>query len=160
MSRHQTALPVADPQPAVGDQTVSARNTVVKENYPHSFATPLCAPSEVDLQRFWMLERPLNLCNAFDRDRLHLWIQESIERSCDWIDVRKSCQEREPLDAAVHQALLAEAYALLAYKRACLALLAKLEEPVAPKPTAKAIKPQSLMRERYVAAWALKQSLR
>ncbi len=158
--RHRTALPVADPDPAVGNSTVGGSNQSVKENYPHTFATPLTAPNEVDLRRFWMLERPLNLCNPFDRDTLHCWIQESIDQSCDWIDVRKSCQEREPLDAAVHQAMLDEAYRLLAYKRACMALLATLEEPAAPKPAAKAVKPQSLMRERYVAAWAQKQSLR
>jgi hypothetical protein len=188
--RHRTSLPaVADPEPSVGNKEVGGCSKSVKENYPHSFATPLCAPSEVDLRRFWYLERPLDLSNPFDRDTLHRWIQESIDQSCDWIDVRKSCQEHEPLDAAVHQALLDEAYHLLSYKRACMALLATLEEPPAPKPpqatnltddeikalratirhwqealarssAPKAVKPQSLMRERYGAAWAQKQSLR
>jgi hypothetical protein len=160
MSRHRTSLPVADPEPTVGTSTVGCRSKSVKENYPHTFATPLTVPTEVDLRRFWYLERPLDLSNPFDRDTLHRWIQESIDQSCDWIDVRKSCQEREPLDAAVHQAMLDEAYRLLSYKRACMALLATLEETPAPKPAARAVKPQSLMRERYVAAWAQKQSLR
>jgi hypothetical protein len=137
------------------------RHIAVKGNYPHTFATPLCAPREVDLRRFWYLERPLNLDNPFDRDTLHRWIQESIDQSCDWIDVRNRCREREPLDAAVHQAMLDEAYALLAYKRACMALLATLEEPPAPRSApAKAVKPWTLTHERYAAAWYSKRNLR
>jgi hypothetical protein len=160
--RHRTSLPaVADPEPSVGNKEVGGCNQSVKENYPHTFATPLTVPEVVDLRRFWHLERPLNLSNAFDRDSLHCWIQQSIDQSCDWIDVRKSCQEREPLDAAVHQAMLDEAYRLLAYKRACMALLATLEEPPAPRSApAKAVKPWTLTHERYAAAWYSKRNLR
>jgi hypothetical protein len=165
MSRHEDGNSdgngAANPLPAARDTTLGNAGKSVKENYPHSFATPLTAPNEVDLRRFWHLERPLDLGNAFDRDTLHCWIQQSIDQSCDWIDVRKSCQEREPLDAAVHQAMLDEAYALLAYKRACMALLATLEEPPAPRSArAKAVKPWTLTHERYAAAWYSKRNLR
>jgi len=173
-----------DPVPTAPYQGVAACNPVVKENYPHTFATPLNVPSSIDLRNFWLLEQPLNLDNPFHRDTLWRWIQESIDRSCDWIDVLTRRQERDPLAPAMYEALRAEATELLAYKRACLAKLAGIENaqrcdvpachetskcanpeachmpPPAPPMHRQAVKPQSLMRERYVAAWAQKQALR
>ena len=134
MSRHEDGNSdgngAANPLPAARDTTLGNAGKSVKENYPHSFATPLTVPAEVDLQRFWMLERPLNLGNPFDRDTLHCWIQQSIDQSCDWIDTLNGRLKRDAIDVEMHRTLLAEAYALLAYKRACMVLLAKLE-PVA-----------------------------
>ena len=109
------------------NQNVTDRKNAVKENYPHTFATALTAPSEVDLRRFWLLEQPLDLTSPFHRDTLWNWIQESIDRSCDWIDLRNRLQANQPIELAVHYDLLAEAHKLLAYKRACLAKLAEID---------------------------------
>jgi|SRR5690348_13605956 len=141
-----------DPQPTIGNPKISNHHSGVKENYPHTFKSPLPVPTTLDLSRFWRLRRPMDLASADDRSQLRGWIEQSIRYSHDWLGVLARRQEHDPLDPALFDALHNEAQQLLAYKCECLNLL------IAVSP--RAVQPQSLAQERYEAAWRVKESLR
>lgn len=126
MSRHTedfSGLGATGPEPSACLSEISKRHRIVKENYPHSFATPLRCPQSVDFRLFWTLSRPFCIENPHDRDSLHGFICESIRVSETWLDVL--CRRGPCGRPYEYRTLRNEALEQLAFKRACLR---KLEE--------------------------------
>lgn len=130
MSRHTedfSELGTTGPEPSACPPDVSDRNWIVKENYPHTFDTPLRCPNSADFRLFWTLSRPFCVENPHDRDSLHGFICESIRVSETWLDVL--CRRGPCGRPHEYRLLRNEALDQLNFKLACLRMLEEWDSP-------------------------------